>query len=274
MSDIDKGFLIYREWLNAMKLLPASDFKRVMMAMWDYQFEGKEPPEFKGKCEVVATMVFPHIKRRLQMSAAGKRSAMLRGMGGSDGTASGGVNSLSEDDHVANAVANGVDGKGGAVVPTVAEHSRAEKSITEQILSEQSRVEGSGTGDGSLREPPEPSDARAEKKEDFVLKEGGEERVRYGKMKNVLLTEAQYVELCRIIPCADECIDHFSEKLAEKGYRYSDHFSALLTWWERDRPLFERNAGAASARSSRENQGSFNTDSFFEAAVRKSLGGA
>ncbi len=77
MSKTDKGVLIFNEWFELMKQLSATDFKKLLVAMYEYQRYGKEPPQFKGKSELVATLVFPAIKRRISLSSAGKRGAQV-----------------------------------------------------------------------------------------------------------------------------------------------------------------------------------------------------
>ena len=81
MSYTDKGVLMFEEWFRAMDKLSASDYKRLMHAIYRYQLHGEEPPEFKGKAAIVADMMFPYITRRLAQAKGGKRSAERRGGG-------------------------------------------------------------------------------------------------------------------------------------------------------------------------------------------------
>ncbi|MBQ1965268.1 MAG: hypothetical protein II348_01160 [Clostridia bacterium] len=93
-----------------------------------------------------------------------------------------------------------------------------------------------------------------------------EHRCGYGTHNNVLLTEREKnaIESEHGIPQA--YIDHFSNALKIKGYQYASHYSAILEWWERDKtsPRWQS--------ETQQQNGSFDTDDFFAAAVRKSLG--
>ena len=93
-----------------------------------------------------------------------------------------------------------------------------------------------------------------------------EHRHEYGIYKNVLLTDEEKasLELDHGIPLA--YIDHFSTSLKTKGYKIQSHYATILQWWEEDK---------SSSRWQAENKhqrGSFDTDDFFESAVRRSLG--
>lgn len=78
MSKNDMGILIFKEWFKAMLELPAIDVKKLLEAIYDCQYEGSEPPEFKGKAKMLAEIIFPYIKRRNAASANGKKSALAR----------------------------------------------------------------------------------------------------------------------------------------------------------------------------------------------------
>lgn len=86
-----------------------------------------------------------------------------------------------------------------------------------------------------------------------------------GIKKNVVLTDEQYRTICDSIPDADAYIDRFSKRIAEKGYRYDDHYKAIMSWWEQDRENKQSKGGRKIAKKS----GSFDVDDFFEAAVNR-----
>ena len=73
-----KSMWIKEEWLNLLWELPSKEFKRLFLAMYDYQTEGKEPPEFEGMAKIAALCIFPELTRRRRFSEMGKRSAKLR----------------------------------------------------------------------------------------------------------------------------------------------------------------------------------------------------
>ena len=57
MSQTDKGVLMFSEWLEAMSQLNPKAYKEMMNAIYLYQIKGIEPPEFKGKAQMVAAIV-------------------------------------------------------------------------------------------------------------------------------------------------------------------------------------------------------------------------
>lgn len=84
------------------------------------------------------------------------------------------------------------------------------------------------------------------------------EKKAYGSFRNVMLTEEEHEKLLKEIPHAEELIERFSKRLAAKGYKYSDHYAALLVWSEED--------------LKDEPEGSFDVDDFFQAALERSYG--
>ena len=78
MSTTEKGILIFNEWLEAMSDLKGTDFKSLVLAMYRFQTFGEEPPEFKGKARGYAAIIFPQLRRRLELSKAGTEGAKKR----------------------------------------------------------------------------------------------------------------------------------------------------------------------------------------------------
>ena len=78
MSNTDKGVLFFHEWIEAMSKLSPNEFKKLAYAIYELQIHGIEPPEFQGKTALVAHMIFPYIRRRIQNSKAGKKGAAVR----------------------------------------------------------------------------------------------------------------------------------------------------------------------------------------------------
>ena len=78
MSNTDKGVLMFNEWLDAMNELTPKDYKQMMTAIYRYQMKGEQPPEFKGKARIIATMVFPYVKRRIAQANGGKKAMAAR----------------------------------------------------------------------------------------------------------------------------------------------------------------------------------------------------
>ncbi len=78
---------------------------------------------------------------------------------------------------------------------------------------------------------------------------------KYGELENVELTEKQYEQLKEKFPKSyKKCIDDLSYYIASKGDKYKSHYAVILSW----------NRGKSDDMSS------FDTDEFFEAAVKHS----
>ena len=80
----------------------------------------------------------------------------------------------------------------------------------------------------------------------------------FGSLKNVLLTEEEHADLVERFPDAESRIDLFGAKLAAKGYKYENHYAAILLWYQQDK----KEAGSSS----------FDVDEFFEAALKNTYG--
>ena len=124
-----------------------------------------------------------------------------------------------------------------------------------------------------------------------VVKDGESLKVGRGPYKNVMLTDAGYEELVRRLGKgkAEALIADFSYKLYQKGYRFKDHFAAILEWdKEEERGKTPAAAGYTSSvaygdsfpsRGSLSGDGrgegeaqSFDVDEFFNAAVKRTAG--
>lgn len=82
----------------------------------------------------------------------------------------------------------------------------------------------------------------------------------FGEYANVMLTEAERAELVkRYGKTAERLIDVFSRKLKAKGYKYDDHFAAIVLWAEED--------GAANGSSTGKD-----ADEWFEERLRLKFG--
>ena len=83
---------------------------------------------------------------------------------------------------------------------------------------------------------------------------------------NVVLTPQQYRDLCERIPDADAFIRRFAWRIAERGYTYSDHHAAILSWWEKDQSKLSQQGVSTPPRDS-----SFEADTFAQIAMKQSL---
>ena len=78
MRNTDKGVLMFNEWIDAMSELNPKEFKALFLAIWNYQLSGVEPPEFKGKTKIMASMIFPYVRRRIAQSNGAKKAIAAR----------------------------------------------------------------------------------------------------------------------------------------------------------------------------------------------------
>ncbi|MBO7405289.1 MAG: hypothetical protein J6V24_10045, partial [Clostridia bacterium] len=85
----------------------------------------------------------------------------------------------------------------------------------------------------------------------------------YGSFANVPLTDGQLERLRREIPEADEYIDRLSEHIASTGKTYADCCATIFKWVREDRRR-------SPPRQDFQREGSFDTDEFFEAALKRS----
>jgi hypothetical protein len=239
-------------------------------ALVRYQTDGIEPPEFSPKIRGVAGMMFDQLRRRMEASEYGKKGRAIQlgrteaepyrsGTPAAPPTATPAAQDEYEDrDEYADR-----DGDG-----------YGDKNKTFTLTESETRPRGRGLCDTlSCRDAAGAANSLSEKEEEEEV----ERRYAYGTHKNVYLTEGEYGLIKRTIPDAEGYINAFSEKLYSKGYQYRDHYAAIMSWWQSDKDLPPRparqNAYSAPETSSG-HQGSFDTDSFFDAAVRRALGDA
>ena len=293
MSEINKGILFFKEWMVSLEQLPPKAFKAMIIAMCEYQFNDVPPPEFTGKSAIVASIIFPCLQRRKEAAAKGHKgaearygsanapvettpteqpsksaratakqpSSSLSATDSANSAATGSANSSANS--TANGTANGT-ANSSAIGNRIEEYSKEKKSKEEYSIEERNIGKNACEAFSATEERAKASDALAQenKQEDFLKK-------RYGYYGNVLLTDEEYDRIRSTIPNADEYVDKFSRKLHDKGYRYDNHAEAILNWWKKDSSLPSNNQQAAPRD---ESFGSFDTDEFFQLAVRKSLG--
>jgi len=69
-----------------------------------------------------------------------------------------------------------------------------------------------------------------------VPEDSKKQKHKYGKYNNVLLTEEEIKQLREKLPKDwEKWIEIFSEGLELKGYKYNNHYLAILQWEERNR---------------------------------------
>lgn len=88
------------------------------------------------------------------------------------------------------------------------------------------------------------------------------ETVTNGVTNSALSEKALYDLQKRGIP--DDYIEFSLRKITERGYQYDDLGAAVVSWWQKDKHRW--------CSSPTEEESSFDTDEFFEAALRRSYG--
>ena len=86
------------------------------------------------------------------------------------------------------------------------------------------------------------------------------EKKAFGSFRNVMLTEEEHEKLLKDLSDGADLIERFSKRLAAKGYKYDDHYAAILCWKEEDQ----------RKRTPEEDE---YWQDFFEAACRRPLRG-
>ena len=271
MSETDKGVLIYTEWFDAMENLSPKDFKAFIYAMYNYQIHDVPPPEFKGKSAMISSVVFPYIKRRKQQSARGKLGVEAKA------TRLYRITKSAPPPPSSQAVS------GGAILPSTASSqasSTVDSTASSQRIEENSvaenRIAENNLAERSVCEPSPALAASAKADEAAPISLAlAEKQKGYGVYGNVFLSTEEYLLIKNTIDDAEKYIDNFSAKLYAKGYRYPNHAQAILDWWKKDSRLPKDGGSAAVSPTpggSFDAGGSFETDRFFEAAVKRSLG--
>lgn len=74
----NKGFLFFDDWEKPFRKLPGEEFKALFWAMFDFQKNGDEPPEFEGSTALIADFVFPQLSRRMKNQIVGRQNVEKR----------------------------------------------------------------------------------------------------------------------------------------------------------------------------------------------------
>ena len=78
MGKTEMGVLILNEWFEAIRDFNKGEFYKIVVAMYDYQILGKEPPVFEGKSAGIAKVIFAQLERRIAFMQNGKLGAEKR----------------------------------------------------------------------------------------------------------------------------------------------------------------------------------------------------
>ena len=276
--NVTTGFLFDKKWEPTMRKLKPKDFHLLFWELYDFQMSG-------GKTQVPAheehlllaalvSFILPQLENRLAASGffpptthsgeteEASASPMTSPVSTPTGGAAGGVT-------------------GGAAPPATPKLSQDKirqdkhKSTLRQVECKTDRPVGTaveGCPPGAVH--PAPRETESDQK--------SSQKRGYGSLGNVMMTPEGYQFITESLGIPEAFINHFSEKLASRGYQYPDHVAALTAWWHDEKnKLYYKNASAKTppetadeATESQEQEGSFDTDDFFTLAVMKSLGEA
>ena len=92
-----------------------------------------------------------------------------------------------------------------------------------------------------------------------------------GECNNVILLDWQWRKLKELFPNNyRERVDRLSRYISKTGKSYPSHYATIVSWAKEDGQI---NAQTAKAAKAEERNGSFDTDSFFDAAVQRTYQG-
>jgi predicted phage replisome organizer len=92
-----------------------------------------------------------------------------------------------------------------------------------------------------------------------------------GECNNVILLDWQWKKLKELFPNNyRERVDRLSRYIRRTGKNYPSHYATIVSWAKEDGQINEQTAKAAKEE---EKKGSFDTDSFFDAALARSYDG-
>ena len=131
--NLEFGFLVSYDWMEALRSLAGEDFKTLLLALIDRQREGVELPHFENPMvRVFASMIEPTIVRRLKGSEYGKRKGRTQNKD----------ESLPEATHEDTHEPTHEDTLEGTLQPSKAKQSKAERTLAKRSLAEHSGAEG------------------------------------------------------------------------------------------------------------------------------------
>ena len=273
LPNMQKGFLFDYKWIPTLRDLEPKDFHIIFWQLLDFQQSNgsKIIPRHRGRRDLdyIVNLIVPQLENRLNGSVGG-RTAHERSAS-----------------------------KGGTVPPTLppTEGSTVLK-ISQDKLSQVKLSQGEcelSQAETGERYPSALCGAvdatkvsaaggtRTQKKETencMAIQADREAKQAYGEEGNVYLTPTQYKTLTEDEGIPPAYIDRYSLRLTQGNYHPSDHASTLRAWWAEDKEAFTAWASGGVVSRGEQSQdnpfggggSSFDVDTFFDNAVRKSLG--
>ena len=291
-STMQKGFLFDYKWIPVLRDLEPKDFHIIFWQLLDFQQSGgsKKIPRHRGRRDLdyITNLLIPQIENRFIGAKGGRPPQRPHDP---DGGSNPGSNpptvppteggfipkisqvKLSQDKLSQVKVCEAETGASAPPATGGEDAISGEHAISGKASTNVDAIQTAATGGAHTQEK--------ETEKGLVAQRSREAKRAYGQQGNVYLTPTQYKTLTETEGIPPAYIDRYSLRLTQGNYHPSDHASTLRTWWARDREVFTaRASGGEGSRGEqpRDNAcsgggSSFDVDSFFEDAVRKSLGG-
>ena len=261
-SNMQRGFLFDYKWIPALRDLEPQDFHIIFWQLLDFQQSNgrKKIPRHRGRRDLdhITNLLVPQIENRLNGFVGG---------------------------HTAHGCSAP---EGGMVPPTVppaeegigAKISQDKLSQDKISQAEMSQVESGESGEGATSLGGAFAAYGGTHTDSQEAEPVGEDKQAYGDYGNVYLTPTQYKILTETEGIPSAYIDRYSRRLTQGNYHPADHAATIRTWWGEDKETFTARSsggGEYGSRPSRDpspagRESSFDVDTFFEDAVRRSLG--
>ena len=237
-----KGMWFYEDWLESFSEIPPGEFKKLFIAMMDYSLNGKEPPQFKGVAKVVASFIFPQLKRSRQ--------------GAENGAKGGNPNLIGRLNQGLNPPLNqGLNESEEMVEPRVEDSKRKRKEAKEKEYTDTDTDTDTDTVVVGVCAPAPARDEQQQQSSDYTF---------VGTHKNIRVRKSWFKAFNAKYAYAKTAIDYLSEYKKKKDITSSVKDEQYLEEWaETDREKFEHMQLYTS---------SFDTDEFFQSALKRSYG--
>ena len=288
-STMQKGFLFDYKWIPVLRDLEPKDFHIIFWQLLDFQQSNgsKKILRHRGRRDLdhIVNLLIPQIENRFIGAKGGRptRSPSPLEGGSNPGynpptvppTEGGFIPKISQDklsqDKLSQVKVCEAETSASAP-PAIGGEDATMVAATFVDTTKVSTTKTAATGGAHTQEK--------ETENGLAAQRDREAKQAYGEQGNVYLTPTQYKTLTKTEGIPPAYIDRYSLRLTQGNYHPSDHAATLRAWWAEDRETFmARASGGGGVRGGQPQDNncsgggsSFDVDTFFEDAVRKSLG--
>ena len=285
-STMQKGFLFDYKWIPVLRDLEPKDFHIIFWQLLDFQQSNgsKKIPRHRGRRDLdhIVNLLIPQIENRF-IGAKGGRPARSPSL--LEGGSNPGYNPPT------------IPPTEGGFIPKISQVKLSQDKLSQVKVCEaetsasappaiggEDAIGGkASTNVDAIQMAAATGGAHTQEKETengLAAQRDREAKQAYGEQGNVYLTPTQYKTLTKTEGIPPAYIDRYSLRLTQGNYHPSDHAATLRAWWAEDRETFMARASGGEGSHGgqpRDNSpggggSSFDVDTFFEDAVRKSLG--